>query len=161
MGAEGDFLPRLDAALAAWVVRSWGTVPESRTAARLADAWSRLAEVVTYLDKLEATAAILRAGFEEARDYLGPLSPSPARDPLGRYFAAIAEYQPDRSLAPFWWRLCDLPDGVPFFHARYAIAGLCGLPAPEDEEAGGFRTEVIRGVVRLAQAFRRLWNGWQ
>jgi hypothetical protein len=38
----------------------------------------------------------------------------PAADPLGLYLAVVAEFQgEDRSLAGFWHRLCDLPDGVP------------------------------------------------
>eukprot|EP00825_Cyclidium_porcatum_P032182 TRINITY_DN34342_c0_g1_i1.p1 TRINITY_DN34342_c0_g1~~TRINITY_DN34342_c0_g1_i1.p1 ORF type:complete len:128 (-),score=12.54 TRINITY_DN34342_c0_g1_i1:11-394(-) len=48
--------------------------------------------------------------------FLGSFSTAPAADPLGLYLAVIAEFQgDDRSLAGFWHRLCDLPDGAPFY----------------------------------------------
>lgn len=44
---------------------------------------------------------------------------------------------------------------VPTYHAQYAIAGLRGFPSA-GAPGGGFRRDVARGAVRLAQAFYRL-----
>ncbi|HBL28744.1 MAG TPA: hypothetical protein DD490_18060, partial [Acidobacteria bacterium] len=159
MSAEEEFLETLDGALALWVERTWGEHPGAGGtgggARRLADAWSALAHVVKNVDGLPRTVDALRRAFEEKDEYLGALSVGPSQDPLGRYLDALAAHQQDRSLAPFWWRLCDLGDDTPFYHASYAMAGLIGLP-PLEEEAGGFREEVARGAVALARAFDRL-----
>ncbi|MFY9821582.1 MAG: tetratricopeptide repeat protein [Thermoanaerobaculia bacterium] len=153
-GANG-FVVQLDEALAAWIEANWGIFPQERSAARMADAWSRLTNVVTYVEDLPRAAQALRSHFEDRDDFLGPLSVSPSRDPLGRYLMAVAEHQEDRHLAPFWWSLCDLQDGVPFHRAPCAIAGLLGLPPLDETQAGGFREQAAWGVVRLAEALHR------
>jgi len=156
----GDFLDQLDDALALWVDQTWGTFPESRSAAALADAWSTVVRTATYTAGLGAdsrglqrTGRTLRRCFGDAGAYLGPLSTGPSRDPFGRYLGAVASYQEDRSLAAFWWHLCDLPDSVPFYRARHAIEGLEGLPPRPGEDPGSFPTDVVRGLVRLAHGF--------
>jgi tetratricopeptide (TPR) repeat protein len=154
------FTASLDAALASWAEEHWGCHPRGMTGARLADAWSMLAKLATHLDEAEETARVLRQRFPEAAEYLEPLSTGPSRDPYGRYLGALAAHQTDRSLASFWWRLCDLPQGLPIYRARWALEGLRGLPAPEDELEDGFRPEAVRGLARLANALRvRLRQG--
>ncbi len=159
MSADEELLGTLDGALALWVEHTWGEHPGAGDAGggarRLADAWSALAHVVKNVDGLPRTVEALQGVFEEKDEYLGALSVSPSQDPLGRYLDALAAHQQDRSLAPFWWRLCDLGEDTRFYHASYAMAGLIGLP-PLEEEAGGFREEVARGAVALARAFDRL-----
>ncbi len=152
---RGDFAGRLDRVLLAWLKAHWLEHPEVAEEI-LAAAWSRLLAVAAWSDGLVRTGAALRERFDEAHEYLGPLSPSPSQDPLGRFFAAVAAHQTDRTLAAIWWRLCDLSDGAPPYHARYAIAGLRGLPPEKGDPGGGFRQDVVRGVVRLARSFYRL-----
>ncbi len=151
-----DFPGRLDAAMAEWIVRRWGDRSAGRSPELLADAWARLLAVVSYAGELEQAGAALGPLFADAHDFLGPLSGSPSRDPLGLYLAAVANHQTDRSRAPHWWWMCDLPDAVPYYHAIYAVAGLRGLPPEPGDPGGGFRRDVARAVVRLARAFYRL-----
>jgi tetratricopeptide (TPR) repeat protein len=154
IGEAGEFTSRLDQTLRAWGERNWGSLGDGSTA-RLADAWSRLADIVAATGILTSTAQALRVRFADAQEYLGGLSVSPSQDPLGRYLGAIARYQQDRTLAPFWWQLCELPDRVPFYHAPYAIEGLRGLPPLEAEERGAFRLDLVHGLIKLAVALAR------
>ena len=155
LAEEDGFIAQLDDALATWIETTWEVFPPDTSAARLADSWSRLANVVTYVEDLPRAARALRDRFDDREDYLGPLSIGPSRDPLGRYLMAVAEHQDDQSLAPFWWRLCDLPDGVPFYHGPYAIAGLLGLPPLDESQAGAFREQPAHGIVKLAAALQK------
>jgi tetratricopeptide (TPR) repeat protein len=154
VGVESDFLGLLDKSLAEWIGQNWGQFPQV-SAGRLALAWCRLADVVSFVEGLERAAAALLERFEAREEYLGALSDGPSRDALGRYLFAISHYQKDRRLAAFWWRLCDLKGTAPFYHGRYAIAGLRGLPAP-DALRGGFRTDVALGLVKLGRAIEQL-----
>lgn len=154
VGAESDFLGLLDKALAQWVNDNWGRFPQV-SSGRLALAWCRLADVVSFVEGLETAAAALLERFDAREQYLGALSDGPSRDALGRYLFAIAHYQKDRRLSGFWWRLCDLKGATPFYHGRYAIAGLRGSPAP-DSLKGGFRTDVAMGLVKLGRAIEQL-----
>ena len=88
LGEEGAFVERLDEALAIWIESSWGLFPQTVSAARLADTWSRVANVVTYVETLPRAAKALRDRFDDREDFLGPLSTGPSRDPLGRYLQA-------------------------------------------------------------------------
>jgi tetratricopeptide (TPR) repeat protein len=154
VGAQTGFLQLLDQALEQWIEDNWGQFPKVSTG-RLAAAWCRLADVVAFVDGLEGAASALLHRFEDREQYLGALSDGPARDALGRYLFAIARYQRDRHLAAFWWDLCDLRPGTPFYHGRYAIAGLRGLPAP-DSQVGGFRSDVALGLLKVGRAMDRL-----
>lgn len=145
----------LDAELSRWVSEHWNTFPEDVPAPRMADAWSIVADAVAWIDGLAVTAAALRKRFEAASEYLGLLSTSASRDPLGRFYGAVAGHQDDRSLAPFWWRLAALLEGTPDYHARYALEGLRGLPAPEGELDTGYRPESVRALGRLARGLAR------
>ncbi len=145
----------LDRELAAWVERHWGAFPDDVSAARLADAWSIVADAVAWSDGLKETAKTLREKFGVAAEYLGLLSTSASRDPLGRFYGAVAAHQQNRDLAPFWWRLAELPEGTPNHHARYALEGLRGLPAPEGELETGYRPESVQVLGRLARGLAR------
>ncbi len=145
----------LDVRLSDWAEQHWGAFPEDVSAARLADAWSIVADAVAWIDDLEQTAKTLRKKFGEAAEYLGLLSTSPSRDPLGRFYGAVAAHQENRDLAPFWWRLAELPEGTPDHHARYALEGLRGLPAPEGELETGYRPESVQVLGRLARGLAR------
>ena len=154
LGERGNFIQRLDGALHDWVTENWGRFPPV-SAARLAVAWCRVADAVAFLDGLERSAEVLAAYFDDRELYLGPLSDGISRDALGRYLFAIGRHQKDRQLAPFWWQLCDLNDGTPFHHGRYAIAGIQGLP-PVQNRRGEFPEEVARALVKLGTALDRL-----
>ncbi|MCY2990159.1 MAG: tetratricopeptide repeat protein [Planctomycetota bacterium] len=161
LGAAEGFADRLDAELAGWIVENWGRFDAH--AESLASVWSCACSVVEYSARLPReyrlvrSAAALRERFAERHSFLGSFSTAPAADPLGLYLAVVAEFQgDDRSLAGFWHRLCDLPDGVPFYHARYALLGLRRLKAEDSAEDGTLRTEIVLGLLRLARAFDRL-----
>ena len=161
LGAEEGFAAELDAQLAGWVETHWGRFEQPGV--MLASAWTCVASVVEFSarlnppERLFATARALRARFTERERFLGSFSTAPAADPLGLYLAVIAEFQgDDRSLAGFWHRLCDLPDGAPFYHARFAILGLRRLKAATHWENGTLRSEIVLGLLRLASAFDRL-----
>ncbi len=160
LGDSEEFAPLLDARLRDWVEANWGRFEQSGIT--LASAWTCLERVVALSARLEAparlsnTAQALRARFTHREQFLGSFSTAPAADPLGLYLAVIAEFQNDRSLAGFWHRLCGLPDGVPFYHAPYALLGLRRLKAADAWESGTLRAEVVMGVLRLATAFDRL-----
>ena len=159
-GDSENFAPRLDSAFAAWIEKNWGRFEQP--AVSMVSAWTCLASVIEFSARLPQTsrlasaAAALRARFPLRERFLGSFSTAPAADPLGFYLAAVAEFQDDRSLAGFWQRLCDLPDGVPFYHARYGILGLRRLKAASAWENGSLRAEVVLGMLRLANAFDRL-----
>ena len=155
IGDHAGFAQTLDETLSMWVRSHWGRPPsdfQTQSPRRLAVAWIRLLDVVAYLGNLSATAAKLRGFFDDRESYLAPLSPARSHDPLGRYLHAVAQYQEDRALAPTWWRLCDLPPDVPFYHGIYGIGGLRGMPPADESEKGGFRTDVAHGLLRFGQA---------
>lgn len=161
LGDNGQFAPRLDSALAGWIQKNWGRF--DHPVVTMVSAWTCLASVVEFSAKLPQSsrlvraAAALRERFPLRERFLGSFSTAPAADPLGFYLAAIAEFQgEDRFLAWFWQSLCDLPDGVPFYHARYAMLGLRRLKAANSLENGTLRAEVVHGLLRLAMAFDRL-----
>jgi tetratricopeptide (TPR) repeat protein len=161
LGDAEEFSSRLDRAFSSWIEQNWGQFEQP--AASLVSAWICLASVVESSAKLNAPARLskaadaLRARFPLRDRFLGSFSTAPAADPLGCYLAVIAEFQgDDRSLAGFWHRLCDLPDGVPFYHAPYAILGLRRLHSMNNWEDGTLRAEVVLGLLRLANAFDRL-----
>jgi len=161
LGDTGQFAPRLDSAFAGWVQKNWGRF--DHPAVTMVSAWSCLASVIEFSARLPQSsrlvhaAGALREHFSLRERFLGSFSTAPAADPLGFYLAVIAEFQGgDRSLAGFWQRLCDLPDGVAFYHARYAMQGLRRLKAANNRENGSLRAEVVLGLLRLATAFDRL-----
>ncbi|MEM8960151.1 MAG: tetratricopeptide repeat protein [Acidobacteriota bacterium] len=148
----------LDRELTAWIERNWRHYPDEPPEI-LADAWSILADVVSWSEGLDGTARALRERFAEARGFLGSLTISASQDPLGRYYSAVAQHQADRSLASFWWRLASLDEGTPIYHARYALEGLRGLPAPEGKLDTGYRPESVQVLARLARGFKRRADG--
>lgn len=161
LGDDHSFASELDLRCAEWVQANWGRFDEDGVTQ--ASAWICLASVVEFSarlnppSRLAKTAEELLARFDERERFLGSFSTAPAADPLGFYLAAVAEFQgEDRSLAGFWHRLCDLPDGVPAYHARYALLGLRRLKAADRLEDGTLRVEVVLGLLRVANASDRL-----
>jgi tetratricopeptide (TPR) repeat protein len=161
LGNTDGFAEQLDAEFAGWVERNWGRF--DGTAASLVSAWTCLLSVVEISGKLPAesqlvrSAAALRARFHERRSFLGSFTTGPSADPLGLYLAVTAQFQDeDRSLAGFWHQMSELPDGVPFYHARCAMLGLRRLKAADAAEQGTLRAEIVLGLLRLARAFDRL-----
>ncbi len=154
---EGGFRAKLDAAVVAWVIENWGTLHLDEVDRKVRSRrWSSVLTVASVASGLSHTLAELLSRFDEAHEFLGALSQSPSADPLGTYLSILARHQTNRSLAPLWWRMCDLPAEVPYFHAIYALAGLRGLPPESAEQSGGFRRDVAQGLLRLAEAFDRL-----
>jgi hypothetical protein len=158
-GDSENFASRLDSAFATWVEKNWGSFEQPTVS--MASAWTCLGSVIEFSARLPqarlaGAAAALRARFALRERFLGSFSTAPAADPLGFYLAVVAEFQDDRSLAGLWRRLCDLPDGVPFYHAKYAILGLRRLKAADGWENGSLRAEVVLGLLRLAAALDRL-----
>lgn len=161
LGNSERFAERLDEQFASWVEENWGCF--DRRAGSLVSAWSCLCSVVVSSAKLpedhqlHECATVLRSRFAERQRFLGSFSTTPSADPLGLYLAVVAEFQgKDRTLAGFWHRLCALSDGVPFYHAPYALLGLRRLKAADPSEDGTLRAEVVLGLIRLARAFDRL-----
>ena len=161
LGNSEQFAERLDAEFTSWVDENWGRFEHS--AHLLASAWLCLLSVVEFSSKLQRDSVLgncadaLRIRFAERQRFLGSFSTAPAADPLGLYLAVVAEFQGnDRSLAAFWHRMCDLREGVPFYHARYAMLGLRRLKALDPIEDGTLRAEIVLGLFRLARAFDRL-----
>lgn len=161
LGDSESFAERLDSELTRWVLDNWGWF--GRRAEFLVSAWSCLCSVVEFSAKLpeesrlRSCARVLRSGFDDRQRFLGSFSSAPTADPLGVYLAAVAEFQgEDRTLAPFWHWMCELPDGVPYYHARYAMLGLRRLKRADSSQNGTLRAEIVFGLLRLAQAFDRL-----
>ncbi len=151
LGNADTFRERLDGALVRWVENRWGKLDYLRPAS-LADTWQRAANAVAFAaPHLSSAAKELRRHFGDRQSFLGVLSVAPSRDPLGRYLAALAANQSDDALASFWDWMCDLPQGVPLYHARYALEGMAGVPTDALE-----RCSVIGGgLVRLGLALHR------
>lgn len=160
-GATGGFTPAVDAALAAWVERSWRqpVLPTARGSVSLtALAWVRAANIIGLQPGLVQASASLRSRVLADAAYLDGLQEGRTRDPLGRAWWAIARHQTDRSLASQWWRLCDLPPDEPWHRGVYGLEGLRCAPALP-EESGGFRFEVARGLLRLGVSLHRRQAG--
>lgn len=155
-GDEDDFAARLDSAFAQWVRTTWHEVPAtSSDARRLARAWLNLFLLVGTFDFFTDASTELLDRASERETYLWPLSTGPALDPVGRFLAAIAPYQPDRRLARSWWTMCDLPPDVPYYHIAYAVAGIRGLPPQDVDDQGGFRWDVAHAVRRIGRGLAR------
>lgn len=151
LGDLEQFRQRLDDALARWIKRYWGKLEYLRPAS-LADTWQRAANAIAFAaPHLSGAARELRDHFGERQSFLGVLSVAPSRDPLGRYLAALAANQSDDKLASFWDWLCDLPQGVPLYHARYALEGVAGSPTESAERC----TVVGGGLLRIGRALHR------
>jgi hypothetical protein len=158
---QDGFATALDSVLSKWIENNWGKQSDAPIET-VVSAWNCVNSVVQGSaslrneSRLHKAAQVLKQRFVTRQSFLGSISTTLGSDPLGLYLAAIAEFQTNRSLAGFWHRMCDLGDGVPFYHARYAILGLRRLPAANNLEAGTLRAEVVRGLIRLTQAFDRL-----
>lgn len=143
----------VDSALNAWIETSWPP-RESEDPAATAEAWITAFRVVLrHRDTHLSYAAFLdRFGTSEAA--LGWLSEGPTRDPLRWYLQALARWQPDRRLVDYWWELCDLRRGHPWYRGEVGLLGLTHLPAAEPNDFG-FPTEVVAGTLRYGLALAR------
>ena len=151
LGDADTFRARLEAALVRWIKNHWGNLNYLRSAS-LADTWQCAANAIAFAaPHLSGAAKELLRHFGERQSFLGGLSVAPSRDPLGRYLAALAANQSDEALVSFWDWMCDLPQGVPLYHARYALEGVAGVPTDSPE-----RCPIIGGaLVRLGCALHR------
>ena len=142
---EADaFRERVDGALVRWIKSHWGRLDYLRPAS-LADTWQCAANVVAFAaPRLSGAARELRRHFGERQSFLGVLSVAPSRDPLGRYLAALAANQNDEALASYWDWMCDLPQGLPLYHARYALEGVAGLPTDATERCSVMGSALLR-----------------
>lgn len=157
LGRAPDFRQRLDAALAAWIAEQWGILKlDAGDLRRRSDRWDAALTVVSVTPALDRAVAETVRHFGEAHEFLGPMSQSPSSDPLGVFLSIVARHQKSRELESFWWRMLGLPPEVPYYHAVYAMSGLRGLPPAEPGTGGGFRKDVVQGLLRLAAAFLRL-----
>ena len=163
-GLGEPMVESVDTALAAWIERWWGTpvLPRSADSAALsADAWRRAFDVLGAEPRMTRSAEALRRFMPEERAFLRALSEGRSRDPEGRAWLALARRQTNRGLITDWWRLCELPADVPWFHGGYGIQGLRHLPEESPGSGGGFPAEVAEGLVRFAAALeRRIQDGW-
>lgn len=160
LGETNQFAQFLDEAFDAWINEHWGAFNHDSDV--LSSAWSCLLNVVEFSSnlpdsQLSKSAATLRQRFAERQRFLGSFSSGPASDPLGLYLGVVAEFQgSDRSLAPLWHNLCHLPDGVPIYHARYAMLGLRRMREEDPLKNGVLSASVVLGLIDLARAFDRL-----
>jgi len=147
----------LDRALAEWIERSWGvfSIPGVGAARQTANSWSRASLIVANASNLESSARALHKRRDEAGRFLGALSTSRANDPLGAYLTALTRNQADDTLAPFWWALCDLPPGTPYYHGFLGVEGIRYLPYSRRRADGGFRPDVAQALIRLGRALER------
>jgi tetratricopeptide (TPR) repeat protein len=163
MGGQSEFPQQVDAALARWIEENWGksNLPKTGSAAVLAVAWSRVANLTAFEPRLVEAGKKLRSFFPEQRSFLSALSEGRTRDPEGRAWLAVARHQEDRTLLSDWWRLSNLAPDVPWYHGIYGIQGLRGLPAENASREGAFPMEVAEGLARLASGLaRRVGEGW-
>ena len=163
MSGQSEFPQQVDAALARWIQQSWGKsrLPKSGSAAVLAVAWTRAADLIAFEPHLVQAGKQLRLFFPEQRSFLSALSEGRARDPEGRAWLAVACHQEDRTLLSEWWRLSNLAPDVPWYHGIYGIQGLRGLPAENASREGAFPMEVAEGLARLASGLAgRAGEGW-
>lgn len=151
--ADSEFARVVDGALARRIHIEWRRRPaqEGVLGRRRALMLMRLFDIVAVAPGLlPDSAQELRELFEEHEESLEPWSPAPSQDPMGRYLLAIARTQADRSLAPEWFTMCQLPATMPPFRAEYAIAGLRGLPRSVGVLDDEFPYEVAAGLRLLA-----------
>lgn len=164
LGDVPELTHALDRALAAWIERSWGwpVLPKAAGSSALtARAWIRAADVLAAVNGLGGASAVLCARFLADFGFLRALSEGRSRDPEARVWFALARHQDDPELIDHWWRLCNLPLDVPWYHGVCGIHGLRGLPAADAHQAGTFPSEVAEGLARLAEALaRRVDEGW-
>ena len=162
IGVQGGFAELVDASLAQWIERSWGTpiLPGTGTnATRTARAWCRAASIIRMEERMTRSAELLRDLMLIDRTFLNAIHEGRPLDPQGMAWLAVARYQQDRSLLDEWWRLCSLPPDEPWYRGGYGIHGLRGLPV--SHHVRGFPQEVAEGLAVLAVALdARSAEGW-
>lgn len=158
---EGGFQDQLDEVLCQWVQAHWGHHDQARPRL-VAETWSRLADIVRSTGVCNRAAKALLDRFPERNEFLGSLYLGPSCDPLWHFLLTVAEAQAlatdpgvSTSLTAFWWRICGLPPVVPIHHGPVGLIGLRRRVLDKDQDSGGFREEVARGLVKLAMALER------
>ncbi|MGO9261242.1 MAG: tetratricopeptide repeat protein [Bryobacteraceae bacterium] len=117
--------------MAEWIMASWGKPihPASYGSAALtSSAWESAALMIANFDRLPVSAGILRNRVLADRGFLAFMGEGPSRDPAGRAWQALAQYQEDDSLFEEWKRILALDPGVPWYHGQYGLMGADLLP---------------------------------
>lgn len=158
---DTELIERLDGSFAEWIDRSWREVPEVPSESkRMTSAWLSLFELVANFSFFKQSGRQLLENAHERSEYLGALSNGPSRDPAGRFMLAVSSFQESRDLADYWWAICDMPTGVPYFHAAYVVRAIQGMP-PAEDYSGGFREDVGNSIVKIAHGLDRMVEAGQ
>src|ERR1035437_1901366 len=152
-GFPADF----DAALTEWIAASWGKPihPASCGSAVLtARAWESAGLIIANFDRLPISAGILRDRVLGDREFLAFMGEGPARDPAGRAWQALAQYQEDDSLFEEWQQILALDPGVSWYHGQYGLMGVDLLPS--NRGGTGIPAPLAYGLRRFGNALLRL-----
>ena len=135
----------LDIAIAEWIREHWNGDDQQLHPADVA--WLRCLRVVALADNhhFSTSVSLLLSLVTEATFRLNALTTNRVRDVLGWYWACISRNQQDDSLRSLWFRLCNIPPGVPAFHGHWGLLGLRRVPGDDN---GGFRVSVALGLER-------------
>jgi tetratricopeptide (TPR) repeat protein len=152
-GLSADF----DAALTEWITASWGKPihPASYGSAALtARAWESASLIIANFDRLPISARTLRDRVLEDRQFLAFMGEGPSRDPAGRAWQALAQYQEDDSLFEEWNHILALDPGVPWYHGQYGLMGADLLPG--NRGGTGIPAPLAYGLRRFGNGLLRL-----
>ena len=155
--ADTGFPVDFDAALAEWISASWGQPihPASYGSAALtARAWESAALIIANFDRLPISAGTLRDRVLDEREFLAFMGEGPSRDPAGRAWQALAQYQEDDSLFEEWNHILALDPGVPWYHGQYGLMGVDLLPG--NKGGMGIPAPLAHGLRRFGNALLRL-----
>ena len=152
-GFPADF----DAALTEWIATSWGKPihPASYGSAALtARAWESVSLIIANFDRLPMSARALRDRVLGNREFLAFMGEGPSRDPAGRAWQALAQYQEDGSLFEEWNHILALDPGVPWYHGQYGLMGVDQLPG--NRGGMGIPAPLVYGLRRFGNGLQRL-----
>ena len=155
--SDTSFPADFDSALSGWIMTSWGEPihPASQGSAGLtARAWESASLIIANFDRLPISAGILRDRVLADREFLAFMGEGPSRDPAGRAWQALAQYQKDDSLLEDWNRIVALEPGVPWYHGQYGLMGIDLLPGNRAE--AGIPPPLAYGLRRFGVALRSL-----
>ena len=160
--SDTEFPKKFDAALAEWIANSWGEPvhPASYGSAVLtARAWESASLIIANFDRLPVSANILRDRVLGNREFLSFMGEGPSRDPAGRAWQVLAQYQEDDSLFEEWNLILKLGPGVPWHHGQYGLMGLDLLPG--HRRGAGIPSSLAFGLRSFGHALlKRLSDGY-
>jgi len=160
--SDTEFPKKFDAALAEWIANSWGEPvhPASYGSAVLtARAWESASLIIANFDRLPVSANILRDRVLGNREFLSFMGEGPSRDPAGRAWQVLAQYQEDDSLFEEWNLILKLGPGVPWHHGQYGLMGLDLLPG--HRRGAGIPPSLAFGLRSFGHALlKRLSDGY-